>query len=78
MNSSITTLKQNQIPERAALTTPENPWPVHIISQKFHDAVTKWPEAWIEGQVTEINLRRSSSGYITLRDNNQDVSISVM
>lgn len=67
-----------QLPRLARETTAENPWPVRLISQKFHDAVEKWPSAWIEGQIVEINMRRSTSGYITLRDNEQDISISVM
>lgn len=67
-----------QIPRLARDTTPENPWPVSMISQKFHDAVDRWPAAWIEGQIVEINMRRATSGYVTLRDNNSEVSISVM
>ncbi len=67
-----------QLPLKAADTTAENPWPVAILSQKFHSAVERWPAAWIEGQIVEINMRRASSGYITLRDSNEEVSISVM
>ncbi|MEE1296790.1 MAG: exodeoxyribonuclease VII large subunit, partial [Bifidobacterium sp.] len=65
------------LPRFARDTTPENPWPVHLLSQHFHDAVEKWPAAWVEGQITEINARRASSVYITLRDSAQDVSMSV-
>lgn len=68
----------DQLPRLARETTAENPWPVAMLSQKFHDAVAKWPEAWIEGQIVEINMRRASSGYITLRDNFEEISISVM
>ena len=67
-----------QLPLKAADTTAENPWPVAVLSQKFHSAVERWPAAWIEGQIVEINMRRASSGYITLRDSNEEVSISVM
>ncbi len=67
-----------QLPLKAADTTAENPWPVAVLSQKFHSAVERWPSAWIEGQIVEINMRRASSGYITLRDSNEEVSISVM
>ncbi len=67
-----------QLPLKAADTTAENPWPVSVISQKFHGAVEKWPAAWVEGQIVEINMRRSTSGYITLRDSNEDISISIM
>jgi exodeoxyribonuclease VII large subunit len=67
-----------QIPRLARETTVEHPWPVSILSQKFHDAVSKWPGAWIEGQIVEINTRRSGSAYLTVRDNFEDISISVM
>lgn len=67
-----------QLPLKAADTTAENPWTVSVISQKFHGAVEKWPAAWVEGQIVEINMRRSTSGYITLRDSNEDISISIM
>ena len=50
------------LPLKAADTTAENPWPVAVLSQKFHSAVERWPSAWIEGQIVEINMRRASSG----------------
>lgn len=67
-----------EIPGSRVETTVEHPWPVSILSQKFHDAVSKWPGAWIEGQIVEINTRRSGSAYLTVRDNFEDISISVM
>lgn len=66
-----------QIPQLARETTPENPWPVSLLSQKFHDAVTRWPAAWVEGQIVEINMRRATTVYLTLRDNELDVSMNV-
>ncbi len=78
MNVSNRQSAPKQPPRLARDTTPDNPWPVRIISQKFHDAVQRWPEAWIEGQIVEINMRRASSGYITLRDNDEEISIQVM
>jgi exodeoxyribonuclease VII large subunit len=68
----------DQLPRLARDTTPENPWPVSVMSQKWHNAVTKWPGAWVEGQIVEINMRRDSSGYITLRDSFEEISVSVM
>lgn len=76
-NSMNTPPASNELPLRAAQTTPENPWPVSMLSQKFHYAVEKWPAAWVEGQIVEINARRAGSAYITLRDNTQDVSMSL-
>ena len=67
----------DQLPRMAAETTADNPWPVSVLSQKFHTAVAKWPAAWICGQITEINTRRAGSAYLTVRDDFEDVAISV-
>lgn len=67
----------DQLPRLAGETTAENPWPVSVLSQKFHTAVEKWPAAWICGQITEINTRRAGSAYLTVRDDFEDIAISV-
>ena len=46
----------DELPRFARDTTPENPWPVSLLSQHFHDAVERWPAAWIEGQIIETLL----------------------
>lgn len=66
-----------QLPRLARETTADNPWPVSVLSQKFHTAVEKWPAAWICGQITEINTRRAGSAYLTVRDDFEDIAISV-
>lgn len=68
----------DELPKLARDTTPENPWPVSLLSQHFHDAVERWPAAWIEGQIIEINARRTGTVYLTLRDSFQEVSISAL
>ncbi|MBT1161044.1 exodeoxyribonuclease VII large subunit [Bifidobacterium sp. SO1] len=67
----------DQLPRLASETTAERPWPVSVLSQKFHTAVEKWPSAWICGQITEINTRRAGSAYLTVRDDFEDIAISV-
>ncbi len=67
----------DQLPRLASETTADNPWPVSVLSQKFHTAVEKWPAAWICGQITEINTRRAGSAYLTVRDDFEDIAISV-
>lgn len=67
----------DQLPRLASETTAENPWPVSMLSQKFHTAVERWPAAWICGQITEINTRRAGSAYLTVRDDFEDIAISV-
>ncbi|WP_317643332.1 exodeoxyribonuclease VII large subunit [Bombiscardovia apis] len=68
----------SELPRLARDTTSESPWPVSVLSQKYHDAVARWPGAWVEGQIVEINTRRAGSAYLTVRDNFEDISISVM
>ena len=68
----------DELPRFARDTTPENPWPVSLLRQHFHDAVERWPAAWIEGQIIEINARRTGTVYLTLRDSFQEVSISAL
>ncbi|NEG96468.1 exodeoxyribonuclease VII large subunit [Bifidobacterium sp. SMB2] len=65
------------LPRLARDTTPDNPWPISLLSRKYHDAVAKWPGTWIEGQISEINTRRAGSAYLTVRDNTEDISLNV-
>ena len=76
-NFEIGVQTAKQPPEKAADTTPDNPWPVSRLSLAYHNAVERWPATWIEGQIQEINTRRAGSAYITLRDNTEDVTVQV-
>ncbi|WP_239512612.1 exodeoxyribonuclease VII large subunit [Bifidobacterium avesanii] len=66
-----------ELPRLARDTTVERPWPVSVLSGKFHDAVERWPGAWVTGQITQINSRRAGSVYLTLRDDFEDVAMEV-
>lgn len=65
------------LPRLAGETTADNPWPVSLLSEKFHMAVERWPSVWVTGQITQINTRRQGSAYITLRDDYQDIALEV-
>ena len=65
------------LPRLAGETTADNPWPVSLLSEKFHMAVERWPSVWVAGQITQINTRRQGSAYITLRDDYQDIASTV-
>jgi exodeoxyribonuclease VII large subunit len=66
------------LPERAADTTAENPWPLRLLSMKVGDYVDKMSVVWIEGQVVQLNRRPGSSmAFLTLRDADVDMSFSV-
>lgn len=67
-----------RLPERALDTTPENPWPVRLLSSKIADYVARMPSVWVEGQVVELNAHNSSAtAWVTLRDTDVDMSITV-
>lgn len=66
------------VPQTAAETSADNPWPVGKVSEVFHKTVLKWPSLWVDGQISEINTRRAGSAYITLRDNTEDISLQVV
>lgn len=66
------------LPERAADTTAERPWPVRTLSMKIADYVDRMSPLWVEGQVVQLS-RRPGAGtcYLTLRDTDVDMSLSV-
>ncbi|MBG0740329.1 exodeoxyribonuclease VII large subunit [Paeniglutamicibacter antarcticus] len=67
---------QMAIPATAGETTAENPWPLHLLSEKLKAHIERAPSAWVEGQVIELN-RRANVSYVTLRDIDAEVSLSV-
>ena len=64
----------SSLPARAADTTPDNPWPLHVLSRKLKEHIERAPQVWIEGQVIELN-RRGGTAYLTLRDVDQEISL---
>lgn len=66
------------LPERAAETTAEQPWPVRLLSLKIADYVDKMSPLWVEGQVVQLSRRPGvGTAYLTLRDADVDISLSV-
>jgi exodeoxyribonuclease VII large subunit len=63
------------LPERAADTSAEEPWPVRVLSLKIADYVDRMSALWVEGQVVQVN-RRATTVYLTLRDPDVDMSLS--
>lgn len=64
------------LPPTAAQTSAENPWPLHLLSQKLKTHIERAPAAWVEAQVIELN-QRANVCYLTLRDVDAEVSLSV-
>ncbi len=64
-----------QEPARLAReTTPENPWPLSLLSTKIESYVARMTEVWVEAQVVQVN-RRSGMSFLTLRDVSSEVSL---
>ena len=64
------------VPRTAAETSAETPWPLHVLSEKLKAHLDRAPAAWVEGQVIELN-RRANMSFITLRDVDAEVSLSL-
>ncbi|WP_347351987.1 exodeoxyribonuclease VII large subunit [Intrasporangium sp.] len=64
------------LPERAAETTPEHPWPVRVLSLKISDYVDRMSQLWVEGQVVQLTPR-GATAFLTLRDPEVDMSLPV-
>ncbi|KAA9393714.1 exodeoxyribonuclease VII large subunit [Kocuria coralli] len=64
------------LPPRAGLTTPENPWPLRLLSENLHAYIARCDPTWVEGQVVELN-QRARVTYLTLRDVDEEISVPV-
>ena len=64
------------LPAKALDTSPERPWPVRHLSAKIGEYVHKMSGVWVEGQIVQLN-RRAGMSFLTLRDTEADVSLSV-
>jgi exodeoxyribonuclease VII large subunit len=70
--------QRTALPERAADTTAEQPWPVRLLSMKIAEYVEKMSVLWVEGQVVQLTRRPGQrTAYLTLRDPDVDMSLSV-
>ncbi|MGL5857349.1 MAG: exodeoxyribonuclease VII large subunit [Angustibacter sp.] len=68
----------SRVPERAAQTTAEQPWPVRLLSAKMAQYVERMPSVWVEGQVVQLVHRPgTATAYLTLRDAEVDFSLPV-
>ena len=65
------------LPEKAADTTAEQPWPVRLLSMRIGEYVEKMSVLWVEGQVVQLTRRPGArTAYLTLRDPDVDMSLS--
>lgn len=66
------------LPLRALETSADHPWPVRHLSRKIAEYVERMPGVWVEGQVVQLSRRPGATVvFLTLRDTEADVSLSV-
>lgn len=59
-------------------TSAEEPWPVRTVSRKIAEWIHRLGSIWVEGQITQISLRKgASTAFLTLRDPSADVSLTL-
>lgn len=67
-----------RLPDKAADTTAEQPWPLRLLSMKIGDYVDRMSPVWVEGQLVQVNRRPGSpTVFLTLRDADAEISMSV-
>ncbi|GAB2687965.1 exodeoxyribonuclease VII large subunit [Thalassiella azotivora] len=66
------------LPETAADTSADTPWPVRVLTLKISDYVARMPPVWVEGQLVEVRTRPgATTAFLTLRDPDVDMSLPV-
>lgn len=70
------TSARTTVPRTAAETSPENPWPLQLLSKNLKSYIDRAPATWVEGQIIELN-KRANASYITLRDVDAEISLSL-
>ncbi|HYO86410.1 MAG TPA: exodeoxyribonuclease VII large subunit [Dermatophilaceae bacterium] len=66
------------LPAKAADTSAERPWPVRLLAMKIGQYVDRMSAIWVEGQLVQVVRRPGSATcYLTLRDPDVDMSMSV-
>jgi exodeoxyribonuclease VII large subunit len=59
-------------------SSPDEPWPVRVVSQKVGAWIARLGWVWVDGQVAQINRRPGASVvFLTLRDPSADLSLTV-
>ncbi|MFT0846299.1 exodeoxyribonuclease VII large subunit [Actinomycetaceae bacterium L2_0104] len=67
-----------ELPQQAALTSPERPWPLRLLSAKIKEYVAAMSRLWVEGEVITLQRRPGAKvQFLTLRDLEANNSITV-
>jgi exodeoxyribonuclease VII large subunit len=61
-----------------ARSTPEDPWPVRVVSQKIGAWVGRLGWVWVDGQVAQVTRRPGTTViFLTLRDPAAEISLTL-
>ncbi|WP_228803946.1 exodeoxyribonuclease VII large subunit [Nocardia higoensis] len=62
----------------APANSAEHPWPVRTVSVKVMQWIDRLGSIWVEGQITQINLRPGArTAFLVLRDPSADMSLQL-
>lgn len=66
------------LPQQAALTTAENPWPLRLLSAKIAEYVSRMSRLWVEGEIiTLVRRPNAKMQFFTLADLEDKAAINV-
>jgi exodeoxyribonuclease VII large subunit len=64
--------------QKAPPSTPDEPWPVRVVSQKIGAWVGRLGWVWVDGQVAQVTRRPGSAVvFLTLRDPAAEISLTL-
>ncbi|WP_255315548.1 exodeoxyribonuclease VII large subunit [Trueperella pecoris] len=67
----------DSLPQMAHLTTPDQPWPLRLLSEKIGEYIAKMSRLWVEGEVIQLKRRAGSRmQFFTLADLEEKMTIS--
>ena len=67
-----------ELPQQAALTSPDHPWPLRLLSAKIKEYIAALSRLWVEGEVITLQRRPGAKvQFLTLRDLEATNSITV-
>ena len=59
-------------------SSPEQPWPVRVVSDQIAAWIHRLGAVWVEGQITQLSLRPGTrTAFLTLRDPSVDNSLTL-
>lgn len=75
MSSSVSV--PENLPQLARLTTPDEPWPLRLLSAKITEYVAAMSRLWVEGEITSL-IRRPGAKvqFFTLADLTEKITIT--